>query len=126
MVKNCIKLFTSAVVTTNNVASIIIPISGSLVLIEWAAVGVITGAVGGFQHYQLSSTSVGQFAANDARDIIDEFMVGGNVAAGLPTVHNKVTNVPAIKVSAGDKIYLHLSVGVAFASANVNVNMQFV
>lgn len=126
MVKNCIKLYSAAVAGANNIATIIVPVTGQLALITWAHIASNAGAVGGGCTYQLSTMSTAQIGANDARGIIDEFTVGLNAAVGLFYATNKVTPVAGLKVVAGDNIYLHLATTTALATGVVNVNCMFV
>lgn len=126
MLKVNLKLYASGTATADNVASSIVPYTGRIVLISWALDGIATGVVGFSQMFQVSMQSTGQFATNDARNIIDECVIGGDgaiTAANNNICVNKTTMVEGWSVKAGDRIYLHrLAVTVA-SSLRANVNL---
>jgi hypothetical protein len=124
MVKLCIKLYAAGIITADNVASAIMPVSAAVIGVNWAWRGVTNGAVGGAQLFQLSSQSTGQFALNDARNILDEFLASADVAVTVDNCGaNKFTMLPGIKVAAGDKLYLHSLVLQAFTTSQLNLNI---
>lgn len=126
MVKNCIKLYASGITTTDNVASIIIPQTSTLVAVSWLGWGLLTGAVGCGMQLQITPMSSSSWTSNDARGIIDEFQTGGDKATGFFYQTQKLSQLPGLKFNAGDKINLHRLVLVAPASCVVSVNLFLV
>lgn len=117
-----LKLYASGVSSGDAVASLIVPVSGKIVAVSWSMSGNTNGTNGMSQTYQLSQVSIGQFATNDARNIIDEAVLGSDCVSTtvwcVPV--NKYTSLPGIKVSAGDKLYMHRLVSQAGTLALVN------
>lgn len=124
MVKLCIKLYSSSTASADNIASAICPVSGQIVLCQWALVAAVAGAVGSNIVYQLSTQSTRQAALNDCRNIIDECAIGSAAGAGFAAAENRVTPIAGIKIAAGDKLYLHLTTLIAFTTSQVNLNIQ--
>jgi hypothetical protein len=125
MVKFAIKMYSGAVATADQVASIIIPQTCQLVGVSWTHSGTVAGAVGSSQWYQLATQSTAQVLLNDSRNIIDEFSAVGMVAAGFNVGSNSPTVIPGIKFAAGDKIYMHTFVWQAFTVSRLSVNLLF-
>ena len=127
MVKTLVKLYSASIATADNIASAIVPQTGLLASVSWSWAGITSGTVGGRTLFQLSLQSTGQFAVNDARNIIDEFSATSDCTT--TTVNcgtNKQTNIAGVKVNAGDKIYLHQAVGAAFGTSTINCAIQVV
>lgn len=127
MVKTLLKLYAANVATADNIASAIIPQTGVITSCSWSFVGATSGTAGARATYQLSIQSTSQFQSNDARNIIDEFAATSDcVTTTISCGTNKNTPIAGVKVNAGDKIYLHVLVGVAFGAAQCNLAIQIV
>jgi len=127
MQKSLIKLYAAGATTSDSVASAIVPIACAAVLISWSFTGITTGTVGASIMFQLAAQSTGQFATNDARNIVDECSFTSDcVTTGVACGTNKVSQISGFRFAAGDKIYLHRFVLVAgFNPCNANVVIQF-
>ena len=124
MSKPCIKLYATGTATADSVASIIVPQSGKVVALDWSGTHITAAASGGATIFQLSQQSTSQFALNDARGIVGEFVCGSPSAAVVAGADNKYTSISGgIEVKAGDKLYLHRQAITAFGTLAVNVNV---
>ena len=114
-----IQMVSTGTTTAAAAAMIDIAEDGILESIVWdQAVNIATTG------HMLSELSFGSTAAhttNDARQVIDSFVIGGGVTV---VNQNKVTNLN-LPVFAGERIYLHqLLVNAAINASNLNIKLH--
>ena len=122
MVKLSVTLYATGTTTADAVASSIVPVSGVITAASWSWYGSTTGAGGGGYYCELSGQSTRQSTTSDARNIIDILAATSDcVTTTIACGGNKNSIVPAFRVNAGDKVYLHRLSYVAMGAFIVNV-----
>lgn len=114
-----LKLYGSGVASANAVAQITVPRNCQITSIKWSASGLAAAAIDGRLAYELSTVSVGQFATNDAQNVISQTILATTVASSA--THSEDVHVGlAIPLAANDRLYLHAQVtGSAFSNAQI-------
>lgn len=125
MVKNCIKIYAAGITTSDNVATIVVPVPSTLVEVRWNATGTNAGAVGTAVILQLSTMGTSSFSSNDVRGIIDEVALGSDKAINMAYNFSNVTQIPGLRFAAGDVIRLHRSIVIAPTGLFVYLNLYF-
>ncbi len=125
-----IQMFDAGSSTADAVASIDIPQNGKIVGIDWSVRGEGFAADADLVEYDLSFVSTNQRTTNDARGTISSIMLGvsaATAAALVATYANKYVDLKdGISVSAGERLYLHLSASTnATASVICMVHFRF-
>lgn len=115
--------------TVNDAAHLDITANCMLVGVLWA-VTFYGLATGDFSLLELSTSSAGQFATNDAQNVLSAHSIGyllttsGGVQSGTNTMHSGIR----IPLPSGTRVYLHSysvkTSGVIFARALLNLEYK--
>lgn len=111
-----IKMYGAGDGDTDVLAQVDIPMSGSLIGLQWAVAADLDADVE-YLVAQLSFRSTGTFTTNDDRGVISEVraQISLTTSGVSPVAINNYVPLPDIPIAAGERLYLHIN-----ASAGLN------
>jgi len=104
---------------TDSIANIDIPTNGRLIGVDWSMQVIGLSAEGDVANLELAFIATNQRTTNDARGTVSAVKAAANEATpgGIGAVAKYVDLRPGVKVSAGERLYLH-----GQASTGVTIN----